>query len=185
MKWKTTVATIAALTSLAGSAFALTPARDVTGRLIPQGDGRPTVVLYVNKDNKAQLRDVALPMAYALRKQNPRMVVHVDLSDVPGLFKGFAKGEIQKGQRNAVSAMQKLYRQHGERPPRGLANSVYMVADSDGAPHRALGLEEHFKQPFAQVLGRHGEPLASGSLPAAVPAVERAIQTQVHKLGKL
>jgi len=180
MKWKTAVTTIAALTSLAGSAFAL-PARDVLGRLVPSGGGRPSVVLYVNRDTKDQLKRTALPMAFALRKQNPRVVVHVDLSDVPGMFKGMARAQIQKGQRDAVAAMQSMYRQHGLRPPHNLSSSVYMVADSDGRPHRAVGLQEHFKQPYAQALGKHGEPLTSGTLPSAVSALERAIEKQGSK----
>ena len=174
MKWLAALFTLLALA--AGSAHA-TPAQDVLGRPVPIGDGRPTLVFYTNRDTQAALHDTAFPFTFQLRREKPLVVVRFDLSDVPSLLRGAAKGEIRKAERDSVAAMARLFRQHGLTPPPRLADSLYMVADSDGQPRRAVGLQKHFRQPFAQALDTDGHELAKGPFPQDASRLAHAIRT--------
>jgi hypothetical protein len=150
-------------------------ATDVNERPLPLGNGRPALVFYVNKGTREALGTTAFPFAYELRADRPIVVVHVDLSDVPGLLKSMAKGEIRKAQRESLAEMASIFREHGQEPPAWLGDSLYMVADGDGAPHRAVGLQKKFSVPFAQALGPNGDELARGPFPASAPVIGKAI----------
>ena len=66
---------------------------DVFGRGVPPGEGRPALVLYANRATRPVLRQHAFDFAYRLRDERPVVVVHVDLRDVPGLFKARARAQ--------------------------------------------------------------------------------------------
>ncbi|HEX8825244.1 MAG TPA: hypothetical protein VF794_35350 [Archangium sp.] len=149
---------------------------DVFGRAVPLGQGRPTVVLYANRDTREVLRTHAFQFAFQLRRERPVMVVRVDLRDIPGLFRGAANRELRKSHRESIEAIQKLFRDEGQQPPTDLEESLYLVADSNGAPHHALGLEKGFHQVLAQALSPSGRELARGSFPESAPSIGRAIQ---------
>jgi hypothetical protein len=160
---------IAALACLLGLLGAI-PARaaeveDVFGREVPIGQGRPTVVLYANRGTRDELRQHVYQFIYEVRDEKPIVVVHVDLRDVPGLFKGMAKGELRKSHRESLDLMRELFRKHGEAPPAELESSLYMVADSKGEPHKSMGLQKGFDQVVAQVLSPSGQELARGPFP--------------------
>ncbi|RKH51567.1 hypothetical protein [Corallococcus llansteffanensis] len=138
--------------------------KDVFGKKVPIGQGRPTLVLYANRGTQEELRQHAYQFIYNVRAEKPIVVVHVDLRDVPGLFKGMAKGEMRKGHAESLRLMNKLFRQHGEAPPAEMESSLFMVADSKGEPHKSMGLEKGFEKVFAQVLSISGEELARGPL---------------------
>ena len=147
--------------------------KDVFGKEVPIGQGRPTLVLYANKSTREELRQHAYQFIYDVRAEKPIVVVHVDLRDVPGLFKGMARGEIRKGHAESLTLMRKLFRQHGETPPPELASSLFMVADSKGEPHQSVGLKKGFEKVFARVLDFAGQELARGPL------------TNARKLGQV
>ncbi|NBD08904.1 MULTISPECIES: hypothetical protein [Corallococcus] len=159
----------ALLTCLLGLLGAALPAsaaelKDVFGKEVPIGQGRPTLVLYANKGTRDELRQRAYQFIYDVRAQRPIVVVHVDLRDVPGLFKGMARGEIRKGHDESLNAMKDLFREKGEAPPPELDSSLYMVADSKGEPHESMGLKKGFDRVFAQVLDNSGQEVARGPL---------------------
>lgn len=149
--------------------------KDVFGKEVPIGQGRPTLVLYANKGTKEELRQKASQFVYGVREKKPIVVIHVDLRDVPGLFKGIAKGEIRKSRDESLAAMKDLYRQKGEAPPPELDSSLYMVADSKGEPHEAMGLAKGFDHVFAQVLGTSGQELARGAFSTAARQLSQAM----------
>ena len=62
-----------------------------------------------------------------------------------------------------------------QQPPADLEQSLYMVADTNGAPHSALGLEKGFRQVLVQALGPRGRELARGPFPEAAGAINRAL----------
>ncbi|MBZ4421163.1 hypothetical protein [Myxococcus sp. RHSTA-1-4] len=170
---------IAALACLLGLLGAI-PAhaaenKDVFGREIPIGEGRPTVVLYANKGTRDELRQHVYDFIYDVRKEKPIVVVHVDLRDVPGLFKGMAKGEIRKSHQESLDLMRDVFRQHGEAPPPELETSLFMVADSKGEPHESMGLQKGFKQVVAKVLDPAGAELARGPFPQSARQFVRAM----------
>lgn len=169
--------TVLALASTLGlTPPASTAATDVLGRPVPAG--RTELVFYVNRNTRSQLHDAAVPFTYDLRGANPVIVIHVDLSDVPGLFQGMARGEMRRSYKECLADMAKLFRDHGETPPDSLADSFYMVADRDGGPHRAIGLAKRFREPFARVLGPAGEELARGPFPASAATLGHALEAQ-------
>lgn len=160
--------------------FGALPARasvleDVFGREVPLGQGRPTVVLYANRDSRDVLREHALRFAYELRHQRPIVVVRVDLRGVPGLFKGAANREIRKIHNDSLGKVRELFHARGQQPPADLEESLFMVADSSGAPHSALGLEKGFRQVFVQAVSPRGHELARGRFPEAAGAISRAL----------
>jgi hypothetical protein len=171
---------IAALACLLGLLGAI-PAHaaeleDVFGREVPIGQGRPTVELYANKDTRAVLREHAYQFAYALRGERPIVVVRVDLRDVPGLFRGMARKEIRKSHKESLELMRQLFREQGQQPPPELEESLYMVADSKGAPHRELGLQKGFDQAFVRAVDASGAELARGPFPQSAGAVSHALE---------
>ncbi|WNG57655.1 hypothetical protein F0U59_25010 [Archangium gephyra] len=148
---------------------------DVFGREVPLGQGRPAVVLYANRDTRDVLREHALRFAYDLRRQHPIVVVRVDLRGIPGFFKGAASREIRKIHNDSLTRVRELFLAQGQQPPADLEQSLYMVADTTGAPHSALGLEKGFRQVLVQALGPRGRELARGPFPEAAGAISRAI----------
>jgi hypothetical protein len=148
---------------------------DVFGREVPLGQGRPTVVLYANRDTREVLREHALRFAYDLRRQRPIVVVRVDLRGIPGFFKGAANREIRKIHNDSLHKVRELFLSQGQQPPADLEQSLFMVADSNGAPHSALGLEKGFRQVLVQALGPRGRELARGPFPEASGAIHRAL----------
>jgi hypothetical protein len=139
--------------------------KDVFGKEVPIGEGRPTLVLYANKGTRDELRQHVYQFIYEVREEKPIVVVHVDLRDVPGLFKGMAKGEIRKSHRESLELMRDLFRKKGQPVPAELESSLYMVADSKGEPHQSMGLKKGFDQVVAQVLSPSGQELARGPFP--------------------
>lgn len=170
------IAALACLLGLLGAIPAqASEVQDVFGRRIPIGQGRPTVVLYANRGTRDELRQHVYEFIYDVRDEKPIVVVHVDLRDVPGLFKGMAKGEIRKSHRESLDLMRGVFRQHGEAPPPELETSLFMVADSKGEPHKSLGLEKGFGQVLARVLAPNGQELARGPFPQSARRFVRAM----------
>ncbi|WP_338869621.1 hypothetical protein [Myxococcus stipitatus] len=149
--------------------------KDVFGREVPIGKGRPAVVLYANKGTRDELREHAYQFVYDVRAGKPIVVVRVDLRDVPGLFKGMAKGEIKKSHAESLDLMRNLFQEHGETPPPELDSSLYMVADSKGEPHESVGLKKGFKNVYAQVLDPSGQELARGPFPQSAGSLGKAV----------
>ncbi len=169
-------AVVAATVLAAGSGGARAATRDVLGREVPIGHGRPALVFYTNRDNQAALHDSAFGFTYRLRRAMPLVVVHVDLSDVPSLLRGLAIREIRRAERESLAEMARVFHAHGKTPPPQLARSLYMVADAHGASRRALGLQEHFRQPYAQALDADGRELARGPFPQDAREIAQAIR---------
>ncbi|MCY1043236.1 hypothetical protein OV208_18105 [Corallococcus sp. bb12-1] len=142
--------------------------KDVFGQEVPIGQGRPTLVLYTNRGTQEELRKHAYQFIYEMRAEKPIVVVHVDLRDVPGLFKGMAQKKIRKGHDESLTEMRELFRKKGEAPPPELESSLYMVADTKGEPHQSMGLKKGFGQVFAQVLSTSGQELARGPFSESV-----------------
>ncbi|WP_164007329.1 hypothetical protein [Pyxidicoccus trucidator] len=160
------IAALAGLLALVGALPAQAAGlQDVFGKDVPIGQGRPTVVLYANKGTRDELRQHVYQFIYDVREEKPIVVVHVDLRDVPGLFKGMAKGEIRKSHRESLDLMKQMFRKHGQAVPAELESSLYMVADSKGEPHKSMGLKKGFDQVVAKVLSPSGEEVARGPFP--------------------
>lgn len=149
---------------------------DVFGREVPLGRGRPAVVLYANRDTRDVLREHAMRFAYELRHEHPIVVVHVDLRGIPGFFMGRASREIRKIHQESLDRVRALFQSQGQQPPADLEQSLYMVADSNGEPHRALGLEKGFHQVLVQAMSPKGGELARGPFPQATGTIRRAIE---------
>lgn len=170
---------IAALACLLGLLGAI-PAqaaelKDVFGREVPIGQGRPTLVLYANRGTRDELRQNVYQFVYDVRAQKPIVVVHVDLRDVPGLFKGMAKGEIKKSHRESLELMRNVFREHGQPAPAELDSSLFMVADSKGEPHKSIGLNKGFDQVVATVLNPSGQEVARGPFPDSARKLGQAM----------
>jgi hypothetical protein len=174
------IAALACLLGLLGAtpAFAAN-STDILGREVPIGQGRPAVVLYANRGNREELRRTAYEFVYGVRAANPIIVVHVDMRDVPGLFKGMARKEIAKSYRSSLDQMRKLFSDNGQQPPVDLESSFFMVADSQGKPHEAMGLKKGFDTVVAQAVSSSGQELARGPFPQVATAIGRALGAAV------
>ena len=159
----------------AGSALAGTAGEDVLGRQVPMGEGRSTVVLYANQECEEALGQYALPMLYSLREENPRVVVKVDLRDVPGLFHGAARSKIKKGYEDSLRDMRALFQKNGIEAPANMGDQFFIVADAKGESHQELGLPKGFSKPVVQAFGPDGKELARGVLPKGRERIERAV----------
>ena len=51
--------------------------KDVFGKEVPIGQGRPTLVLYANKSTKEELRQRASQFIYGVREKKPIVVIKV------------------------------------------------------------------------------------------------------------
>ncbi|GHG69685.1 hypothetical protein [Comamonas sp. JC664] len=180
------VAVLACLLGLLGAIPAqAAELKDVFGREVPVGKGRPTLVLYANRGSREELRQHAYSFIYDLREERPIVLIHVDLRDVPGLFKGMARGEIKKSHRESIEHMKNIFRQHGESPPQELEASLYMVADSKGEPHQSMGLRKGFDQVVAQVLSPSGQEVARGPFPESARRLGESMASASEGLSTL
>ncbi|WP_434345961.1 hypothetical protein ACN6A1_29505 [Myxococcus virescens] len=159
--------------------------KDVFGREVPVGKGRPTLVLYANRGSRDELRQHAYSFIYDLREERPIVLIHVDLRDVPGLFKGMARGEIKKSHRESIEHMRNIFRQHGEAPPPELESSLFLVADAKGEPHQAMGLKKGFGQVVAKVLSPSGRELARGPFPESARKLGQTMASASEGLSTL
>ncbi|PTL80875.1 hypothetical protein [Vitiosangium sp. GDMCC 1.1324] len=155
---------------------------DVFGREVPLGQGRPALVLYGNRDTRGVLREHAMQFAYELRREHPIVVVHVDLRGIPGFFMGAATRELRRIHAESLDKVRELFRSQGQDPPADLEDSLYMVADSNGAPHRALGLDKGFQQVLVQAMSATGRELARGPFPQATDTIRRALEASAAQL---
>ncbi|QRK06322.1 hypothetical protein JQX13_40470 [Archangium violaceum] len=153
---------------------------DVFGREVPLGQGRPAVVLYANRDTRQVLREHAMRFAYELRHENPIVVVHVDLRGIPGFFMGAASREIRKIHRDSLDKVRQLFLEQGQQPPDDLEASFYMVADSSGEPHSALGLVKGFQQVLIQAMSPSGLELARGPFPQASETIRQVLEARAR-----
>ncbi|HLT31621.1 MAG TPA: hypothetical protein VK013_16405 [Myxococcaceae bacterium] len=151
------------------------PSEDVLGRAVPAADGRATVVIYANRDNEKMLGRYAMPLLYELREQSPRVIVKVDLSDVPGLFHGVARKKAREGFDQSLRDMTEFFAAKGESAPADMKSQFFLVADMEGEAHRALGLPEGFDTPVVQALGPDGKELVRGKLTTSARRVEKVL----------
>lgn len=170
------------IVSMAGQAQAA-QAKDVLGREVPMGEGRPALVLYTNQDTRDAVWEHALDFVYGLRDEKPIVVVRVDLRDVPGMFRGAAKGEIRKAHKESIAAMTKMFQDKGEAVPEEIEESLFMVPDGKGAPHAAVGLDKGFDEAFGQAVSASGKELAAGPFPKAAKALENALESDGVRLS--
>ncbi|AKQ68586.1 hypothetical protein A176_005498 [Myxococcus hansupus] len=179
------VAVLACLLGLLGAIPAqAAELKDVFGREVPVGKGRPTLVLYANRGSREELRQHAYSFIYDLRAERPIVLIHVDLRDVPGLFKGMARGEIKKSHRESIEHMKNIFRQHGESPPSSeLEESLFMVADSKGEPHQSMGLKKGFDRVVAQVLSPSGQEVARGPFPESARRLGESMASNSEDLS--
>jgi hypothetical protein len=103
------------------------------------------------------------------------MVVHVDLRGVPGFFMGAASRELRRIHKQSLEQARELFRAQGQQPPADLEDSLYLVADSNGEPHRALGLEKDFHQVLVQAMSPSGRELARGPFPQASSTIGQVL----------
>jgi len=159
--------------------------KDVFDRDVPVGKGRPTLVLYANRGSRDELRQHAYSFIYDLRAEKPIVLIHVDLRDVPGLFKGMARREIKKSHRESIEHMKNVFLQHGEAPPPELESSLYMVADANGQPHQSMGLKKGFDHVVAQVLSPSGHEVARGPFPESAGRLGQSMASNSERLSTL
>jgi hypothetical protein len=138
------------------------------------------VVLYANRDTRGVLREHATRFAYEVHRARPILVIRVDLRDLPGFFKGSASRELRKIHRESLESFQRFFREKGQQPPADLEQSLFLVADSQGTPHRALGLEKGFRQVLVQAVSPSGRELARGTFPESVRLIGRALETSAR-----
>ncbi len=177
-KWMVMAAALFAAPVMAAAG----PSEDVLGRPVPADDGRPTLVIYTNRSTESSLGEYALPMLYELREENPRVVVKVDMRDIPGLFHGVARGKIKQGYHDSLRDMQQLFVAKGEPAPKDMGKQFFLVADPKGESHQSVGLEKGFDVPVVQAFGADGRELARGALPKVGDKIQRALSAD-HELA--
>lgn len=160
---------------VSGQAGATGATEDVLGRSVPVGGGRATLEFYGNRGTHDLLRAHAFDFAFSLRDEHPIVVVHVDLSDVPRVFRPLARMQVRESYERSLDHLARLFRAEGEEPPGDLATHVYFVVDAEGEPHRAVGLSSGFATPLARVVGPRGNELLSAPFPESAPSIARVL----------
>lgn len=173
-----------ALALFAGPAIAEQP-RDVFGRPVPMGEGRPTLVFFSNEGTREVMQKHVYDLSWQLADEEPVVVVHVDLRGVPGMFKGVARREVRKAHRESVEIMERHLRKHGiEFEPGQVHDSLYMVPDFAGAAHASHGLRKGFRTVFAQVHDQAGELLTTARFPDQAAKLTHAVESARQKLTR-
>ena len=168
------------LTLAAGSdAHAASVKKDVMGRAVPVGSGRPALVFYTNQNTRETLQKHAFEQVFQLRDLRPIVVVHVDLRDVPGMFQGVAKKEVKKAHRESIQEMVRIFEKNGIEVPRDLLDdSLFMIPEPGGEANEARGLGEGEKRVIAEAVDSDGDVVASGTYPAAAPKLSKALSSE-------
>lgn len=175
-------ALVAAL--FAGPVMAEQP-RDVFGRPVPMGEGRPTLVFFSNEGTREVMQKHVYDLSWQLRDEEPVVVVHVDLRGVPGMFKGTARREVRKAHRESVEIMERYMRQQGMEPEPGQVHrSLYMIPDFAGAAHASHGLRKGFRTVFAQAHDRTGELLTTARFPDQAARLTQAVESAHQRLTR-
>jgi hypothetical protein len=170
---------IALLTAVQADASTLdTSGKDIFDRPVAElvSHGLPTMVLYANKATKDTVQGPATQMAVRLHDVPFVTLVHIDLRDVPALFRGIARGKIRNSHRNGVERYVEAFRSLGFAPPDDAFNRLIFVSDNDGGPQQALGLNRGFSEALAIVYDGQGQEICRGPFPRDLDRIEQALR---------
>ena len=130
----------------------------VVGRPVSLGDfrGRPTVLIVTGRDSTDQARQITRTLRGRYGLDALPIASILDLSGIPKMMQGMAKGRIEGGYKDAVRDATAMMQQMGQQVPADPSQMVVMLPDWDGAVTASYGLKGVDKQAVAVAIDGNG-----------------------------
>jgi hypothetical protein len=130
----------------------------VTGRNVSLSEfqGRTFVMIFSGRDSVEQAQKIGLTIRsrydlYAL----PLMSV-LDLSGIPRMMQGLAKGRVQSGYEDMVKNATAALQAQGKQMPADASQAIIMCPDWDGSVTKSFGLQAVDQQAVAVLVDGQG-----------------------------
>ena len=169
------LACVAAVGLFLRPGFASASQADIFGRPVPHADGRPTVVVFTNRSTQESVQNPLPDLLAQQTRSLPLVIVHVDLRGVPGFVHGFAYDRLRKRWGRGLDRYRQQVRASGREPAKDPENSLYFVADADGAPEKAVGLPKDFMTPLVIASDAQGRELVRVPFPQGAASLDAAL----------
>ena len=150
---------------------------DIFDRDVPVLSARPTVVLFANRATGDAIQDPLSDFSVRTDDLHPLIIVRLDLRDLPGLFRGFAYGNMRSRFSRALKCYKDESARLGHEPIQHAEDSLFFVVEDDGKAHRAQGLPPGFRTALAIAYDATGREIARGPFPASAPLLEQALRS--------
>ncbi len=130
----------------------------IVGHPVSLGDyqGRAVVVLFAGRDSGEQARQISRTLRGRYSTEALPIISVLDLSRLPRMMRGVARGRIQSGYREIVREATATLQQHGQPIPIDPSQMVIMLPDWDGAVTASYGLRGVDKQAVAVAIDGEG-----------------------------
>ena len=139
----------------------------IVGHPVALGDyrGSSVVLIFSGRDSTDQARQISRAIRSRHDSERLPIISILDLSGVPKMLHGFAKGRIQGGYQELVRDVTAVMQQHGKQVPADLSRIIIMLPDWDGAVTASYGLKGVEKQTIAVAVDGDGNIRGYGSGP--------------------
>lgn len=114
----------------------------VVGHPVSLGDfrGRPVVLIFGGKDSSDQSRQIAKTIRSRYTGEQLPMMSVLDMSSVPRLVQGIAKGQVTKAYQDAVKEMSADQQAAGLPAPADPSREIIMLPDWSGTVIKSFNL---------------------------------------------
>ncbi len=127
--------------------------------------GSSVVLVFSGRDSTDQARQISRAIRSRHDSEALPIISILDLSGVPRMMHGLAKGRIQSGYQEVVRDVTAVMQQHGKQSPADPSRIIVMLPDWDGAVTASYGLKGVEKQAVAVAVDGDGTIRGYGSGP--------------------
>jgi len=137
----------------------------IVGRPVALSDfrGKPVVVVFSGRDSTDQARQISRTIRSRYNGEGLPIISILDLSGIPKMMHGLAKGRIQSGYQEVVRDATAMIQQQGKQMPADPSRIIIMLPDWDGAVTASYGLKDVDKQAVAVAVDGEGNIRGYGS----------------------
>jgi len=127
--------------------------------------GNQVVLVFSGRDSTDQARQISRAIRSHHDSEALPIISILDLSGVPKMMHGFAKGRIQSGYQGVVRDATAMMQQQGKQSPADPSRIIIMLPDWDSAVTTSYGLKDVDKQAIAVAVDGDGNIRGYGSGP--------------------
>ena len=125
--------------------------------------GKPVVLVFGGRDSTDQARQISRTIRSRYAGESLPIVSILDLSGIPKMMHGLAKGRIQSGYQDVVNDVTAVIQQQGQQMPADPSRIIIMLPDWDGKVTASYGLKGVDKQAVAVAIDGDGNIRGYGS----------------------